>query len=236
MTYSYSKDCISEIMENLGTMIECAVYKMEYDAKQFLDLFIISGLAKEIENRNPKFTVGMSGAELVQEILNKTFGMYRDMDDYYSLDKSPEYWAMWSLVYYQYISEMSFEKLLEVVDFDIILALYPTLHEADITKFVEVMDEKIEFYYNHTETSLARLRRLQGYSQRLLAEESGVSLRMIQLYEQKQNDINKAQAETLLRLGRVLGCGIEELMDYTTINKFEDNKLQWYVLESEELL
>ena len=33
------------------------------------------------------------------------------------------------------------------------------------------------------------------------------------MYEQKRNDINKAQAETLLKLSKVLGCNIEDLME-----------------------
>ena len=36
---------------------------------------------------------------------------------------------------------------------------------------------------------------------------------MIQQYEQRQKDINKAQADTLLRLSRVLNCGVEDLVE-----------------------
>ena len=63
------------------------------------------------------------------------------------------------------------------------------------------------------ETNLKRIRRANGFSQKRLAEVSGVSLRMIQLYEQRQNDINKAQASTLLALARVLNCRLEDLME-----------------------
>ena len=41
----------------------------------------------------------------------------------------------------------------------------------------------------------------------------GVSLRMIQLYEQKQNDINKAQVNVVLSLAKVLGCDVEDLLE-----------------------
>ncbi|MFI3171481.1 MAG: helix-turn-helix transcriptional regulator, partial [Eubacteriales bacterium] len=158
------------------------------------------------------YTVGMSGIELAHEVLYITFGTEIEVKQYYTLDKSPEYWGMWSLAYYQFESELSFGRLLEYVTFDIVLQLYPTLHEADISKFVDVLDARIELYRNNTETTIARLRRMQGYSQRVLAEQSGVSLRMIQLYEQRQNDINKAQAETLLKLAKALHCSMEELM------------------------
>lgn len=35
------------------------------------------------------------------------------------------------------------------------------------------------------------------------------------MYEQRHNDINKAQAETLHRLSIVLGCNIEDLLEIT---------------------
>ena len=50
--------------------------------------------------------------------------------------------------------------------------------------------------------------------ERELSEASGCSLRMIQYYEQKVKDINKAQADTLLCLARVLRCPPEELLEY----------------------
>ncbi len=50
-------------------------------------------------------------------------------------------------------------------------------------------------------------------SQRQLAEFSGVLIRTIQQYEQRQKDINKAQAETLILLARTLACPPEALLN-----------------------
>ena len=63
------------------------------------------------------------------------------------------------------------------------------------------------------DTSLKRIRTAYGCTQSELAKRSGVSLRSIQMYEQRNKDINKASAETLLRLSRVLGCTMEDLME-----------------------
>ena len=54
-------------------------------------------------------------------------------------------------------------------------------------------------------TKLQELRKNIGYSQRELAEKSGVNLRTLQQYELKAKDINKA-ATTLLALSKTLGC------------------------------
>ena len=52
-----------------------------------------------------------------------------------------------------------------------------------------------------------------GCTQAELAKRSQVSLRSIQMYEQRNKDINKASAETVLRLSRVLGCTMEDLLE-----------------------
>lgn len=50
-------------------------------------------------------------------------------------------------------------------------------------------------------------------SQAELAKISGVSLRSIQMYEQRVNDIDKAQAQTVYKLSRVIGCVMEDLLE-----------------------
>ncbi len=78
-------------------------------------------------------------------------------------------------------------------------------------KFVEIMNEKLQAFY--VETNLKRIRRLVRLSQSELAENSGVSLRQIQLLEQREEDINKIQAINLFKLSRILGCKCEELLE-----------------------
>jgi transcriptional regulator with XRE-family HTH domain len=50
-------------------------------------------------------------------------------------------------------------------------------------------------------------------TQKKLAEASGVSLRMIQLYEQRAQDINRARTDAVIALARVLGCRAEDLLE-----------------------
>ncbi len=63
------------------------------------------------------------------------------------------------------------------------------------------------------ETNLKRIRTVKGYSQKQLAEMSGVSLRSIQMYEQRRKDINKAQSDSLFHLAKALGCTMEDLLE-----------------------
>lgn len=62
-------------------------------------------------------------------------------------------------------------------------------------------------------TPLARIRADRGMTQRELALASGVSLRMIQLYEQRRNDLSKASATVVIALAHVLGCSVEDLIE-----------------------
>ncbi len=61
--------------------------------------------------------------------------------------------------------------------------------------------------------NLKRIRTTYGCTQAELAKRSGVSLRSIQMYEQHNKDINKASAETVLSLAKVLGCTMEDLLE-----------------------
>lgn len=62
-------------------------------------------------------------------------------------------------------------------------------------------------------SNLQTIRKAAALSQSALAEKSGVSVRMIQFYEQGVKDINKAQAITLLNIARVLNVSIEDIME-----------------------
>lgn len=85
-------------------------------------------------------------------------------------------------------------------------------HEADESKFVEAADEIISRNKANRKTKLSEIRRARGFTQQL-SDASGVTLRMIQLYEQRQNDISKAQVNVVISLANALGCRVEDLID-----------------------
>ncbi|MGN1038213.1 MAG: helix-turn-helix domain-containing protein, partial [Mailhella sp.] len=97
------------------------------------------------------------------------------------------------------------------VSLEDIRALYSPYHEMDIRHFAEKMNQLAQ--PGKTETNMKRLRRQVGLSQRELAEKSGISLRTIQQYEQRQKNINKAQVSTLLPLCMALYCEVKDLLE-----------------------
>lgn len=89
--------------------------------------------------------------------------------------------------------------------------MYDTLHETDVSKFVEIADSRMKEYF--TETNLKRIRTAYNCTQAELSERSGVGLRSIQMYEQRNKNINKASADTIYSLAKVLGCTMEDLIE-----------------------
>ena len=88
--------------------------------------------------------------------------------------------------------------------------MYPIFHEMDMTKFIEEMDRKLQAHY--PDTALKRYRTRARLSQKELSEKAGVPLRQIQLFEQRQRDICKSQAATVLQLSMTLGCEMKDLL------------------------
>ena len=129
----------------------------------------------------------------------------------FSEDRSDVYWSGWALAEYQWITCKRFKDIFSRISLTEIISMYSVYHEMDIEHFVEDMTKK----YNaiEQETRLKTIRENRGISQTELANLSGVKLRSIQMYEQKVNDIDKAQAGTIYKLSRVLGCTIEDLLE-----------------------
>ena len=63
-------------------------------------------------------------------------------------------------------------------------------------------------------SNLKETRIVKGISQSKLAELSGVSVRMIQHYEQGVKNINKAEAMTVYKLAEALNCNVWELLEF----------------------
>lgn len=66
-------------------------------------------------------------------------------------------------------------------------------------------------------SKLKAIRESKDLSQAKLAEASGVSLRILQYYEQGYKDINKAQALTVYKLAQALESTVEDLLELAEV-------------------
>ncbi len=211
MTHAYREIYLSNAQSALGDAFDYAVNTCGISGKDFVKLFITSSVSKRMENGEPSFLAGKSGIEIASEVVSETMGKKLDVAPEEHFGRSEEYWIGWAVAYYQWYSSRKYSDIFKVLTYEDLQKMYYTLHEADITKFVEIADEKIKEFF--TDTNLKRIRMSYGCTQAELAERSGVSLRSIQMYEQRNKDINKASAETVYRISKVLGCTMEDLIE-----------------------
>ena len=201
---TYNNLYLHYVAENLGVMFEHAV-DIGINPTIFWNTFINSNVAKQIEKGNPKYLTCSA-----LDYLNEIYAGKRNIPEKEDINKDMYYWAGWILAQYQHKKGYSFYKINNNLPIEKVLDLYSTLHEADVTKFYDVADT----YFKKQEiTNLKKIRQANGLSQSELAKKSDVELRSIQMYEQRRNDINKAQGETLYKLANALGCNIEDLLE-----------------------
>lgn len=211
MMYAYDKNYLDKARTALGRMLDFAVYELHYDLTAFWDLFLISDVAQRFADGDFTVLVGKSGVELAYEVLEKSGASYDHIRPQYTADRSEEYWTGWALAYYQWESALPFSEITKYVPITQIRAMYTPYHEMDIRQFC---DEMRQLYKTaKPDTNLKLLRRAAGLSQQGLAEISGVPARTIQQYEQRQKNINKANAEHLLQLSHALGCDMKALLE-----------------------
>lgn len=190
MTHGYSESYLDDAMQNLGDMLDYALVDCGYAADEFFSWFITSGIAKKFERGNPKYVAGMSGIELAREVIFLTTGSHLAEERVIKDFAGREYWAGWILAYYQWYSGLKFSDMAENgLSLSEVLSLY-ILHEADQSKFVDTANEIISRHRLEKPSNLTTIRKARGFTQGQLAWQSGVAFRMIQLYEQRQNDIN----------------------------------------------
>lgn len=211
MMHAYDKLYLEKGRTALARMLDFAVYDLHMELTSFFDLFISSGVAQLFAQGDIHTLVGKSGVELAYEVLDRSGLPYKRVTPQYSMDRSEEYWTGWALAYYQWETAQSFADIIEYVPIIDIRAMYDPYHEMDIRQFCDAMNEHLR--KAKPETNLKLLRQQNSLSQKELAEISGVPLRTIQQYEQRQKSINKAQAEYLVMLSVALNCSIEQLIE-----------------------
>ncbi len=211
MMHAYQEIYLSKAQSVLGDAFDYAVNVCGIPAADFIKLFVASSISKRMENGEPAYLAGKSGMETARDIVVETKGLELCIELHEHFERSKEYWIGWAVAYYQWFSGRRYSEIFEAVSFEELQKMYYTLHEADVSKFVDIMDSRMREVF--AETNLKRIRTMYGCTQAELAEISGVSLRSIQMYEQRNKDINKASVDTIYRLAKALGCTIENLIE-----------------------
>ena len=202
MTRAYQEIYLSKAQSVLGDAFDYAVNTCNISGDDFTKLFMASTASRRMENGEPSLLAGKSGIEIAVDVVRETTGKKIDTPPQEHFGRSKEYWAGWAIAYYQWFSARKFNDIFKAIPFDDLQKMYYTLHEADISKFVDIADKRIKEHFN--DTNLKRIRTAYGCSQAKLAKLSGVSLRSIQMYEQRKRTSTKEVRMLYIILPRYL--------------------------------
>lgn len=119
----------------------------------------------------------------------------------------------------KWYSGIPFRDIFQSVSAEALERLYPTLHETSEEKCVDTLNRMILRVRGDSKLKVQRI--ACNFTQKELADRTGISLRTIQHYEQRSKDLNKASGATLSVLAQTLGCRMEDLLEIA-VNKPEN--------------
>lgn len=206
MQYAYSELYVENAQRVLAQMMHYVIYDLGIDYDPFARLFVQSGVAEQFGCGNPRFVTGMSGPELAGEVMRRVAGQEPRTEPGAYFDRSDAYWTGYTAAWYQWHANCSFRTLFAEVPCSSIAGMYLKYHEMDLEHSAQEISRLRRLSEYGRMVGLKHFREQAGMSQRELAKQSGVPVRTIQQYEQRQKDLSKAAYCTVSRLARTLHC------------------------------
>ncbi|MBQ6622687.1 MAG: helix-turn-helix transcriptional regulator [Mogibacterium sp.] len=240
MIRAYDELLLPRSEASLAGMLDYAVYSLHQGAPAFLALFTASGLAALVERGDVRTLTGLSGVELACEVMERCGLDFVRVRPRFTTGHSKEYRSGQVLARCQWETGLTFNEILRDVPVQEILAMieehqlevrrqlmdvWPPVMNADdpaekarrdreaVLRISRRVIQKVSSAKHETHLKTMRLR--NGLSQSRLAAASGVPLRTIQQYEQRQKDIDRAQFTYLVKLAAALNCDPLQLYERT---------------------
>ena len=240
MIHAYDEACLERASDTLGRMLDFAAHSLHRDPALMMGLFTATGLASRFGHGDIRLAAGMSGMELAYEILERSGLTYERTTPRHTRSLSAEYWLGRTLARAQWETGASFDQILSLFSLPGFISQYNErrmsfldglpldINEAErasaIRSFgIDFSDSAAaDIVYTlspdsnvkrSADTPLKKMRIKNGLSQSGLAEASGIPLRTIQQYEQRQKDLSRASAEYIVKLSNVLCCAPASLLE-----------------------
>ena len=210
MIHAYNENYLLLAQNQLAIFLDYSVNYLKHSLKDVYDKFLESNLSDRFMNGDPTIIAGRSGIELAYDV----FGYENDNKiEYLSINKTIEFWLGYSLAYFQWYTCLNLNMLNKYVSILEIKEMYDPYHEMDIMKFVERL---LDIYNQRKNKTNLEIRRHElKLSRNDLANISGVPYRVIEHYEQRVVDINKAGAMYILSLANALYIDPKDLLETT---------------------
>lgn len=208
MMYAYDESYIEGAMIRLGDMIEYACLDLNYDPDAYFKMFIMSGIARRFEIGDVSVVAGKSGPELVQMVLTSVDHVIDFKNPTWREYRSDLYWCGWALAYFQWHEKKSFREIWNVISIRMMQKMYPALHEADISKTVDIMSRML---LPKKKSLVQTLRLTRGMTQQELADEAHMTVSQLQRLEYGERKVENLSLKTALALARALRVEVSEL-------------------------
>ena len=144
MMRAYDETYLEGAMQALGDMMDYAVRGLGFRPELFYSLFLGSKVADAMGNGHPKYVAGMSGYELAIRVLTEMSDLEPDREPDMPGNPGEAFWAGWVLAWFQWNTALPFSYIeTHGLDIKTVLGLYAPLHEADLTKVLEVGKERM---------------------------------------------------------------------------------------------
>ena len=208
MIHAYDEKYLEGAMIRLGDMLEYACLDCGYDPDAFWNMFVQSGLARRFEIGDVSLVAGRSGPELAYMVLEKVDHRRDFPEPVWREERSDLYWSGWVMAYFQWAVNVPFEELQKDISIRMLRKMYPTFHEADISKAEEALRSMLKPYEKY---SIRNLRTSRGMTQKELADRAGMTLSQLQRIEYGERKVENLSLKTAIALAKALGVRVEEL-------------------------
>ena len=210
MTHAYNEMYVEGAMVRMGDMLEYACLDCGYDPDGFWKMFIHSGLSRRFEIGDVSVIAGKSGPELAYIVLRDVDHRRDFPNPAWREDRSDLYWSGWVLAYFQWYKNLTFTEVWNSISIRMLQKMYPTLHEADITKAVDTMSGMTK---PGRKSTIHSLRLVRGLTQQELAAHAHMTVSQLQRIEYGERKIENLSLKTAIALSKALGVGVEEFTD-----------------------
>lgn len=208
MIRAYDEMYVEGAMVRMGDMLEYACLDCGYDPDGYWKMFIQSGLARRFEIGDVSVIAGKSGPELAYMVMHDVDHRDQWPAPIWREDRSDIYWIGWVLAYFQWYTNMRFSEIWDSISIRMLQKMYPTLHEADISKSIDIMSALMK---PARKSSVQSLRLIRGMTQQELADRAHMTVSQLQRIEYGERKIENLSLKTAIALAKALGVKADEL-------------------------
>ena len=208
MINAYDENLLRYARKNLAEFFDYGVNVLGVSVDGLWNRFLLSKKSNRFSKGDYGLITAMSGIELAYEV---TDFKYELTTDECQID-SVEYWLGSVLAYAQWKLNISFQTINKYMPISEIASVYNPFHQLPDDKFVDFLATAIKV--RKGKTNLEIYRRQANLSRSELSAKTGVPLRMIEHYEQRIKNINKANAEYLIVLAKALYVEPDVLLEF----------------------